>query len=147
MGAYPNLALRGPPRLPPSSLRPAFCDWGPPEVTGKGQKLLPSHRLTWKCTNTCRKTTFLVEMKFVHFHVGWWEGNGIRQEIPLKRIAGFHFWSQHSTSQRLPSAHELDPTPQREKHSVRAAATARQLGTVAVARRRHTRRTILNLLT
>ena len=35
----------------------------------------PSHLLTWKCTDLCRKTTFLLERAFLHFHVSWWEGS------------------------------------------------------------------------
>ena len=35
---------------------------------------LPSHQQTWKCTDPCRKTTFLLERAFWHFHVSWWEG-------------------------------------------------------------------------
>ena len=31
--------------------------------------------LTRKCTDHCRKTTFLLETGFVHFHDSWWEGN------------------------------------------------------------------------
>ena len=33
------------------------------------KKNLLSHQLTWKCTDPCRKTTFLLERAFVHFHV------------------------------------------------------------------------------
>ena len=35
---------------------------------------IPFHQLTLKCTDPCRKTTFLLEGAFLHFHVGWWEG-------------------------------------------------------------------------
>ena len=35
---------------------------------------VPSHQLTWKCTDPCRKTTCLLERAFLHFHDGWWEG-------------------------------------------------------------------------
>ena len=31
--------------------------------------------LTWKCTDPCKKVTFLVERAFLHFHVSWWKGN------------------------------------------------------------------------
>ena len=40
---------------------------------GKNEDI-PSHQRTWKCTNPCRKTTFLLERAFLHFHVSWWEG-------------------------------------------------------------------------
>ena len=33
-----------------------------------------THQLTWKCTD-CRKTTFLLERAFLHFHVSLWECN------------------------------------------------------------------------
>ena len=39
------------------------------------RKRLPSHQLTWKCTNPCRKTTFLVERASLNFHVSCCEGN------------------------------------------------------------------------
>ena len=32
---------------------------------------IPSHQPTWKCTNSCRKTTFLLERAFLNFHVSW----------------------------------------------------------------------------
>ena len=35
---------------------------------------VPSHQLAWKCRDPCRKTTFLLERGYVHFHVGWWKG-------------------------------------------------------------------------
>ena len=31
-------------------------------------------QLTWKCTDRCRKTAFLLKRGFWHFHVSWWEG-------------------------------------------------------------------------
>ena len=34
------------------------------------KNIIPSHQLTWKCTDPCRKTTFLLERAFLHFHVG-----------------------------------------------------------------------------
>ena len=38
-------------------------------------KRIPSHQLTWVwCTDACRRTTFLLERAFLHFHVSWWEG-------------------------------------------------------------------------
>ena len=42
--------------------------------TPKLRGLLTSHQLTWKCTDPCRKTTFLLERTFLHFHVSWWKG-------------------------------------------------------------------------
>ena len=35
---------------------------------------VPSHQLTWKCTDPCRKTTFLLERALLQLHVSWWEG-------------------------------------------------------------------------
>ena len=34
--------------------------------------LTPPQQLTWKCADPCRKTTFLLERAFLHFHVSWW---------------------------------------------------------------------------
>ena len=39
---------------------------------------LPCHQLTWKCTDPCRKTTFLLERAFLHFHVSWWQGKFLK---------------------------------------------------------------------
>ena len=41
---------------------------------------LPSHRLTWKCTDPCRKTTVFLERAFLQFHVSWWEGKRLLSE-------------------------------------------------------------------
>ena len=46
-----------------------------------GKAELPSHQLTWKCTDPCRKTTFLLERAFLHFHVGWSESAWFNQLV------------------------------------------------------------------
>ena len=57
------------------------------------QTKVPSHQLTWKCTDPCRKTTFLLERAFLHFHVSWWEGtsNGLKPLVPSE------FWLSECT--------------------------------------------------
>ena len=49
---------------------------------------LPSHQLTWKCTDPCRKTTVLLERAFLHFHVSWWEGMSVTSAHALARRGG-----------------------------------------------------------
>ena len=45
--------------------------------SGVAWQSYPSHQLTWKCTDPCGKTTFLLERAFWHFHVSWWEGKPV----------------------------------------------------------------------
>ena len=43
-------------------------------------------QLTWKRTDPCRKSTFLLERAFLHFHVSWWKGGllqGLNSSLPL----------------------------------------------------------------
>ena len=49
---------------------------------GRIAEWLPCHRLTWKCTDPCKKITFLLERGFVHFHVSWWEGYYLVENFP-----------------------------------------------------------------
>ena len=46
------------------------------------------HRpVTCKCTDPCRKTTFLLEITLLHFLVGWWEeGHLCRTKQQLRRL-------------------------------------------------------------
>ena len=54
---------------------------------------VPSHQLTWKCTDPCRKTTFLLEGACLHFHVGWWEGTAFRRLVFLVGVScAFRWW-------------------------------------------------------
>ena len=60
-------------QAPLAALKAAIVKRSFPECA-EGRKHVPSHRLTWKCTEPCRETTFLLERGVVHFHVSWWEG-------------------------------------------------------------------------
>ena len=54
------------------------------------------HQLTWKCTDPCRKTTFLLERAFLHFHVSWWEGNS-----KVWTVCSFFFLQMSTERRRL----------------------------------------------
>ena len=43
-------------------------------MTGGWKTTQEIPRLTWKCTEPCRKTTFLLARGFVRFHISWWQG-------------------------------------------------------------------------
>ena len=45
------------------------------ESKSEARDISTTLQLTWKCTDPCRKTTFLLENAFLHFHVSWWEGH------------------------------------------------------------------------
>ena len=49
---------------------------------------LPSDRLTWRCTDPCRKTTFLLERGFLctSMLISWWTGN-----LNHRAVYGYQF--------------------------------------------------------
>ena len=53
---------------PGTAISPMFSNPTRGEALPQACKELPS-RQTWKCTDPCRKATFLLERSFVHFHL------------------------------------------------------------------------------
>ena len=79
----------------PSTVWAQQWTWG-----GGVLKNCMTYQPTWKCTDLCGRTTFLLERAFLHFHVTWWEGTdeGTPRFCPRELAAwegpifGFGIW-------------------------------------------------------